>query len=772
MKLFLTRGNSLPLVLLAAGPATALAAPPATSAYVTDAQSSYVQDATSDSIGQVNMITCIMHAMRPDALVNQGPYIALIDKNACDSAKSGAATSGASASAAQAPDYMTTVVNATRASNSDPMVTKAWISLDEEGKSITVNVHISATEAPSAANPYGTFRLDYCGTTEGISGCVMNGFMQGGNGLLSYYEVDNNGNGSQVTALQLTSVGTTSGSGSLSVQDPGNGNSAFNFAYNQNYFLRQDSSTASECFNRDATDPQTGLSVWQYGLYDATSGARIDRNSGFPIQFVTGGTTYQGFLGYFGMSLPPAASAALTSGATVQKVDYNTGSTPVATNYTAVIKGGRLTRYTKKTRTLKDIDQIHFNAFVNSATGSGLPDSNAQYDVFWDDASGKFVATIEMQCGQNGCQSVPLPAPVPVDASFWANFGGVQGWSQSLGGDVFVNLNGVSGPVDASTSANVVVVYHVQDMVYPDDTTKPSTLYCVSACPTAATLQNYFTQASGNPVQTPYVAATANNQPLALPDVVTYGLDSDAQLVGGGGSSAPAVFTDANAAQQFPQWQNGVTSGRLFTNMSDALCNTNQFCDWAVNSADVYYQWQTGPNTWNQFSAVKDGSGNFVHFDAPLDVSFKVPAGAQYGSYAGTSLILQYNGFGNLSGIPGTCVSPTTNVTVGCNTPDSRYVPQFVIPYDPASTPQQGIVTTTTTAGTTTYLVKWLQREIRFAQKAPSVCSNAGLQAPTNVQLPTQAQLKDPSNSSSEVYLGTEPTVTGAARVVQGDVKY
>jgi len=45
------------------------AAPPVTSAYFTDPQSSYVQDATSDSIGQVNMISCIMHSMRPDALV-------------------------------------------------------------------------------------------------------------------------------------------------------------------------------------------------------------------------------------------------------------------------------------------------------------------------------------------------------------------------------------------------------------------------------------------------------------------------------------------------------------------------------------------------------------------------------------------------------------------------------------------------------------------------------------------------------------------------------
>src|SRR4029077_9524814 len=115
MKHFNYRGRIVPLALLAA-PAVAVAAPPSTSAYTTDAQSSYVQDATSQSIGQVNMIACVMHSMRPDALVNQGPYIALVDKNACDAAKSSLAASGSSAGASQAPDYMNAIVDSTRAS--------------------------------------------------------------------------------------------------------------------------------------------------------------------------------------------------------------------------------------------------------------------------------------------------------------------------------------------------------------------------------------------------------------------------------------------------------------------------------------------------------------------------------------------------------------------------------------------------------------------------------------------------------------------------------
>ncbi|MDB6090948.1 MAG: hypothetical protein JWN85_3732 [Gammaproteobacteria bacterium] len=778
MQSFLIRGATLPLLLLAAGVEAASAAPPADSAYSTDPQSSYVQDATSESIGSVNMITCIMHSMRPDALVNQGPYAALIDKNVCDATKSGGASSGASASAAQAPTYMNAVVDSTRASNTDPMIVKAWISLNEGGQAVTVFAHISATEAPSTANPYGAFRMDYCGVPAGGGACMMNGFLQGGSGALSYYEASSNQDGSGVTALQLTSVGTTSGSGSVSVQNSGGGgssSSAYNFAYDQSYFLRADSQNGSECFSRDAADPATGLAVWQYGLYDATTGARIVRNSGFPIQYTHGGTTYQGYLGYYGLSLPPDAAATLVTGSTVQKVDYQNGAAPLKTDYSVIVAGGRLTRYKRQARTLKDIDQIHFNVYVNDKGSSGLPNSNTQYETYWDDASGKFLATGAMQCGQNGCSSTTFTNAVAVDASFWASVGGVQGWSQSLGGDLFINLRDVTGAVDASTSSTVTVVYHVQDLVYPDDSTKPATLYCVNNCPTAASLQSYFTQTSGNSVQSPYITATSNNfQPVQIGGVATYTVDANAQLSGGDGTTAAAVYTDPTAYQQFQQYQNGVSSGRLFTTLADAQCNASpvEYCDWAVNSADAYYMWQTGPNTWNQFSAVRDSAGSFVHFDAPLQVNFKVPAGTSYGSYGGTSLILQYNNFGDLWGIPGSCVSPTTNAPVDCSTPNSRYVPEFVIPYDPAASPQQGVVTTTSSGVTTSYLVKWLQREIRFAVKDATVCTNDHLQAPVNVQLPTAAGLKDPSSSSSDIYLGAEPTVTSAPRVIQGDVKY
>ncbi len=771
--------RKLPLLLAVAVTglpvAVAVAAPPAASPYFTDPQSSHVQDATSDSIGQVNMIACIMHAMRPDALVNQPAYIALVDQNQCNSAKQASSGNSSGGSGSQAPDYMTAIVESTRASNSDPMIVKAWISIDDGNGPATVWAHISATAAPTSSDPYGSFRLDYCGLPDapGSTSCAMNGFMQAGSGTLSYYEIDGGGGGfQQTTALQLSSVGTSSGSGSLSFQQSGGGGSqstAFDFAYNATNYLRTDNGGSSVCFSRDATDPATGLSVWSYGLYDSGTGERIDLNSGFPIQYTVSGTTYQGYLGFYGLSVQSGAPAP-ADGSTVQEVKYSNNAS-TTTSFTIVQNSGRLMRFTRKTRTLKEIDQIPFMTWVSQTGTSGLPNPNTSYVLNWDDASSMFIVTGEVMCGQNGCSTTNLPTPISVDPSFWQPLGGVQGSSQSLGGDLFVDLSGLSGTINSTTTT---VVYHVQDMVYPDDTNKPAQLYCINNCPSAASLQAYFTQTSASPVTSPFIGATYNQfQPVMASGLVSYTVDSRGQLT----DSAPAavVYTDATAFAQYPQYQSGVTSGRLFVNQTDATCNTTQFCDYAVNSAAVFYQWQTGPNSWDQFTAVKDSSGNYVHFDAPLQVNFTVPANASgnapYGTYAGTSLVLQYGGFGNLWGIPGSCFSSTTNQPVDCSTQGARYVSDFAIPYDPTANPQKGVVTTTSNNVTTTYLVKWLDREIRFAQKSLSVCTGQGLQT-TTATLPAASGLKDPSNSTSDVYLGTKPTVTDAPRVIQGQVMY
>ena len=129
MTTFKLRASATALAVAAALAAPAHAAPASGSSYRTDLQTSQVQDATSSSIGEVNMIACIMHALSADALVNKGPYLALVDKNKCDAEKrSSTANAGSTSEGAQAAaSYVTATVDSTRASNSDPKIGRAHV---------------------------------------------------------------------------------------------------------------------------------------------------------------------------------------------------------------------------------------------------------------------------------------------------------------------------------------------------------------------------------------------------------------------------------------------------------------------------------------------------------------------------------------------------------------------------------------------------------------------------------------------------------------------
>lgn len=761
MPLFNLRRSTLTFAIASALPALTFAAPGVNSPYRIDAQSTHVEDATSQGISQVNMITCIMTGMRPDALVNKGNYIALVDKKKCDSnSRSDSSNSSSDSAGSSAPSYLSAIVNSTRTSNTDPMRVKTWIDMSEKDMPVTIFVNTSASEAPSAANPYGTFRIDYCG--KGSTGpCMMNGFLDGSSSGISYYETGMGGGdgGTETTALRMTTSGSDGGSGRLQMSQMGQ-SVAYSFAYNASFFRRSDG-TSDECFSRLADDPDTGMSVWRYGLYDASSGERVTLQSGFSIDYTApDGKTYHGQVGYYGLWLPVEAAEQITNGATVQRVQYVADQAPTKTPYTLVKANGRLMKYTKKTRTLASADQIKFNTFVFDTTGffDGAV-GNRQYEMYWDESAKVFKVTGIMECGDKGCSTRDLDSVKTIQASFFAPQGGVRGWSQSLGGELFIPLAGMSGTPDSS---NVNVIYRVQDLVYPAQ--MPASLYCLRECPTAATMTGYFAQ--GSNAASPFVSSTFNNwMPTAADGVVTYTTDA-ANAMLRDGANAAVTFTNADALRSRPQYQNGVRTGRLFATLSDAQCATDasHYCDRKVDELDVYYQWETGPNQWNQFAAVKDSAGAIVAFDAPLQVTYSVPSDAKYGQYAGKSIVLQYGGFGDLWGIPGHCVSRLTNEHVSCETNESRYVPAFVIPFDE--------VTGRMNNGSSTYLAKWLDREIRFARKDVAVCSAAGVNLSSGTSLPDASGLKNPSDPASPIYIGDKPGVTDTPRVIDGDVKY
>ena len=162
-------------------------------------------------------------------------------------------------------------------------------------------MHISATEAPTASNSYGVFRLDYCGKVDGIERLPFTRLPRRHEQRPELLSARRRRPGlADHGAAPRHRERGASGSGRLQKDNPFE-HSAFAFAYDASLYRREDDD-GDQCFSRDASDADTGLSVWRYGLYDADTGARVTRSSGFPIEFTAAASCTTAILGYYGLS--------------------------------------------------------------------------------------------------------------------------------------------------------------------------------------------------------------------------------------------------------------------------------------------------------------------------------------------------------------------------------------------------------------------------------------------------------------------------------------
>ena len=742
-------------------PLGAWATPAATSPYVTDPQNSYVQDATSDGISNLNMVLCIMDSMKPADMVNKGNYIALIDMNKCDSSRSsGGSSSSDSTGASSAPNYMTATVNVTRASNSDPMIGNIWMSMTEEGQSMSIFVHVNATQSPTDNPPYGTFRLDYIGKPASDPTQVMfNGYIDANGADVSYYETGQN---SSNNALTLQATSTTSGSGTMKVPDWSTsppGSQTFNFAYDDSEssfpagVFRRVKGTTDVCFDRSKANAKK--SVWRYGVYDANDGSRVDQaNPGFPVQASDGSNTYFGYASYWGVDFQGLDLNSYADGP-LSNVTITDQRPNNAETYTLYKNSGKLTKWDQHQATLADMDGIPFS-FWGDLTGQ-TSDSNVttgNWTMHWDNSQGKFVVTGSENCGNNGCSQTSLTTPATVTGTMF-DYSPIGAWSQAFGGNINI-------PPTQTAHASVDPVYfYSQSDVVPGDSNAPTALYCLNNCPTAAAMTNF----NGGSATSPYDSTTETQWGQGAVQI-SYGFGSSGLTEGGSNTVLGTVVTDKTKFSG--QYQNGVQSGRLVTtalthaNCPSFVTDTSIVCD--DPNPTTYYTWQTGPNQWNQSMwLVKGSDSSVVSFDPPQNVSYTVPAGAEYGSYAGKTVQLQFNGFGNLNGIPGHCVNPTDNSEVDCG-PNTRYVPAFALP-DGAAMTLSG-----TNNGSIPVVVKALDSEVRLSKIAS--CTGVSLASPAaNLTLPDSTGLHDPSDASDADYVGTKPTVTDAPKVIDGVIQ-
>jgi hypothetical protein len=247
-------------------------------------------------------------------------------------------------------------------------------------------------------------------------------------------------------------------------------------------------------------------------------------------------------------------------------------------------------------------------------------------------------------------------------------------------------------------------------------------------------------------------------------NTVNYYFDAGGLKDLSGTTAVPLVLEEPG---QYPQGsmysQNGITTGRLFdAPLTAANCPSltppQTVCE--PDNPTTYYTWVTGTQQWQQSLWLTSGS-TVVPFDPPQNLAYTVPNDPAYGSYAGVPILLQFNGFGNLSGIPGTCVDPATNATVDCSIPNARYVPLFSIP-DGA--------TMTLSNPSTPLIVKALSAELRLKNLGASASSACAAMTLVGVSPPTGGT-HDPSDSADAYYIGVKPAITTAPKVIDGVIQ-
>lgn len=729
----LMKKNLMALAALSAMSATALAAEPTSGAYVTDAQNTWVQDRVGDRINTVNMIMCIMGSFRADAMVNAGPYLALVDQNKCSGRSDSGKSNNTSAGQSNATKFMNAVVESTQASANAPLIMKAWITEEDEGRKMLIQVHSVATAGKSVANPNGLFSIYYCGVPANApsSACTFKGMLRSDANGLSFYE-DESGGGGGETKLALQTASTDSGSGQMVGVD---GDTPYNyrFAYNSDYFRRTDG-TVDACFSRDKANAD--YSTWRYGTYQQDGSRLESAHPGFPVKYVNGANTSYGFWSFWGLWLPDSALATVGSAGTLTRRNGTTDET-----LTVVKRGGKLWKLTRHAATLNDFKNVPVMYWATNTIGSGgnQLQQGTNYELQWDGTH--LLATGKQVCSSNGCQPQPLSPQIQLQAADFRTAGVrmLPVFFPSGGGNGAINLSG-SGEFAGST----VLAYRVREIVTPGAAGAPSSLVCLGMCPkSGAALSSAF---ASNPPD-PFLAQSW--APVASGSAKTYAY-SDGMLSDGGGNVDGSTISGG-----LGPYQGGVNSGSLVasTDLASLRCDSDgtpnssgtHLCPSLVDAAAVAYQWETGPNQWNRYFGAAG-----ITIDPPKSLAFTATnsniRAANKARYVGNALQLQFSGFGELQGIPGNCVDSDTNAPVACGQ-NVRYVPGFDI-----------VDGATLSEGSSTYYVKFLERELRLGRltgAADTTCK-AAVSLSSSLTLPGAASL----TNSPAMTLGTMPTVT------------
>jgi len=137
------------------------AAPPTSGAYVTDPQSEYTADQATREVSNPSQILCFISNTRPDAMVNRGTYVALIDGVKCDNEGMTDSSKSTAAGSTGTVSYSSVSATSTRSTSSSPQIAKGHVDLKEDDMRMPVYFHMTQSEAASESAPNGVLTFNY-----------------------------------------------------------------------------------------------------------------------------------------------------------------------------------------------------------------------------------------------------------------------------------------------------------------------------------------------------------------------------------------------------------------------------------------------------------------------------------------------------------------------------------------------------------------------------------------------------------------------------------
>lgn len=685
---------------------------PAGSDFATDRSRRYVWDQATEPLDIINDILSQLAQTCADKLVNQGPYLALIEVSEDDGG------GGNQSSAGNAVEYEPWIVDSSRSSASAPQLVQFWIQGEEEYENhqvieSVIHAFTTVTAEADAQNPFGQFSIDYAMTEGTLGEMFQRGTLSAGpaSGNLAGFTfladaLDPQYGGDVQIAVE-TNAARTAGRARVRVEDEQTQQIVqYLIAFDGNHFARKIGNQV-KAFDRD----RFLTSSWAYNLYWGASGAghaagdRVELESGFPFTFTRQGRTEYGHVGYWGIWSPQPGLPA--HGAVVTR-EHRNGEPQQ--QYTVVRAPGKLVHVQRVEVPLAEVDGAEFEYW----------EANDRFLVVYEhdelNGWGVFERTALWLEQSQSWDPIEPPAGIPLMPGDWIGL-----WSRTLGGSV------------SYIGGDLEVTIQEESYVSGDDAIfgggESLTLYGLTQC-----LKPALTAAQVEIGDVWYGDAQPD-----LPWVYTFTRNNRTLMRNG----ARVALLPGEVPDGGPfTW--GMRSGPLTTTHPDDL---GLSMPWDIWNVDEYYYWETGHNDWNQFATVRDGQGALQTFDAPIGFLYQHEQGNDVNgddAFAGQTFWLEYGGPGQLWGIP------YGEVDVDGDLLPDRWLPLFSL--------ADGVVL----GANDEYVAKAVESELVMLPTLDAIppALLQALNAAAQLVLPTLAEWTDPVDPNVPTNLG-EPRVVG-----------